>query len=87
VLGVSYDTPEANRSFAEKHHLPFRLLSDRDRSLAGAVGAKSRLFPVPKRISYLVGTDGIVLKAYPKVSPATHAREVLDDFRQLTKAS
>jgi peroxiredoxin Q/BCP len=81
---VSYDSPEANRSFAEKNDLPFRLLSDRERSLAAAVGAKARLLPIPKRISYLIGADGTVLKAYPKVSPGAHAQEVLADFLQLT---
>jgi peroxiredoxin Q/BCP len=82
VYGVSYDTPEANRAFAEKYHLPFPLLSDRDRSLAEKTGAASML-PVPSRISYLVGADGRVLKGYPTVSPAGHAAEVIADFRAL----
>jgi peroxiredoxin Q/BCP len=85
VYGVSYDSPKDNRAFAEKYHLPFLLLSDRDRELAAAVGAKATLLPVPKRVSYLVGADGVVLKAYPKVSPADHAAEVLTDFKALSK--
>jgi peroxiredoxin Q/BCP len=85
VHGVSYDSPNTNRSFAEKHRLPFLLLSDTDRALAKAVGAAIPLLPFPRRISYLVGADGTVLKAYPKVAPATHAEEVLDDFRVLGK--
>jgi peroxiredoxin Q/BCP len=80
VFGVSYDTPEANRAFAEKYHLQFPLLSDRDRSLAEKVGAASML-PVPSRISYLVGPDGRVVKAYPRVLPAAHAGEVIADFK------
>jgi peroxiredoxin Q/BCP len=83
---VSYDSPETNRAFAERHHLPFVLLSDTDRALARAVGAAIPLLPFPKRVSYLVGPDGRVLKAYPKVTPATHAEEVLEDYRVLTKA-
>ena len=81
VYGVSYDSPEDNRAFAEKYRLPFLLLSDRDRELASAVGAKAALLPVPKRVSYLVGADGTVLKSYPKVRPADHADEVLADFK------
>jgi len=84
IYGVSYDTPETNRSFAEKNALPFLLLSDRDRSLAKAVGASRTLLPVPKRISYLVGSDGTILKAYPSVSPSKHADEVLRDFQSLS---
>jgi len=83
VLGVSYDTPKRNASFAEKYSLPFLLLSDEERELAAAVGAKSLLLPMPKRISYLVSADGRVLRAYPNVSPAEHAGEVLADLRDL----
>ncbi len=83
VVGVSYDKPETNRGWAEKNELPFQLLSDRDRELAGAVGAARALLPVPKRISYLVGTDGAVLVAYPDVKPSAHAAEVLADLERL----
>jgi peroxiredoxin Q/BCP len=83
VVGVSYDTPEKNRKFAAKNDLPFRLLSDRDRTLARAVGAARSLLPVPKRVSYLVGPDGTVLKAYPDVDPKGHAAEVVKDYRAL----
>jgi peroxiredoxin Q/BCP len=83
VVGVSYDKPETNRGWAEKNDLPFKLLSDRDRELAGAVGAERALLPVPKRISYLVGADGVVLVAYPDVKPSAHAAEVLADLERL----
>lgn len=85
-MGVSYDSPATNRAFAERQHLPFRLLSDGDRSLAKAVGAAVPLLPFPKRISYLVGGDGVVVNAYPKVRPANHADEVLADARTMLKA-
>jgi peroxiredoxin Q/BCP len=83
VLGVSYDTPEKNRIFAEMNELPFRLLSDRDHELAKSVGAARALIPFAKRISYLVGPDGRVLVAYPDVKPSTHAQEVLQDYRAI----
>ena len=83
MLGVSYDSPEKNRRFAERNALPFRLLSDRDHEVAKSVGAARTLIPLAKRISYLVGADGKVLVAYPKVDPATHAQEVLEDYRAL----
>jgi peroxiredoxin Q/BCP len=83
VLGVSFDSPEKNRSFAEKNALPFRLLSDSDHELAKSVGAARALIPFAKRISYLVGPEGTVLLAYPDVDPKTHAQQVLDDYRAL----
>ena len=83
MLGVSYDSPEKNRKFADKNALPFRLLSDRDHELAKSVGAARTLVPFAKRISYLVGPDGKVLVAYPDVKPSTHAGEVLEDYKTL----
>lgn len=83
VFGVSYDTPEDNKAFAEKFNLPFLLLSDSDKSLAKSVGAGRMLIPVPKRISYLVGADGKILKPYPSVSTSSHAADVLKDLAQI----
>ena len=81
ILGVSFDDPAANAAFVKLQGFPFRLLSDTDRSVATAVGAAdSRQQAVAARISYLVGPDGRVLKAYPKVDPAKHAKEVLTDL-------
>lgn len=80
VLGVSFDAPESNAEFVLAESLPFRLLSDRERTLAIAVGAASSSSAFfAKRISYLVGPDGKVRKAYADVDPATHAAEVLAD--------
>jgi peroxiredoxin Q/BCP len=81
ILGVSFDSPKENAEFAAKYHFPFRLLSDTTHKLAVEVGAAdspSRLWA--RRISYLVGPDGKVLKAYNNVNPATHAAQVLSDI-------
>jgi peroxiredoxin Q/BCP len=86
VLGVSFDEPKDNAAFVEKERFPFRLLSDTQRSLAVAVGAAdspSRMWA--RRISYLVGGDGTVLKAYGDVRPGKHAEEVLADLAALGK--
>ena len=83
MFGVSYDSPEKNRKFAEKNGLPFQLLSDQDRTLAKAVGASRTLIPLPKRVSYLVAGDGTVLMNYPDVDPKNHAAEVLADYQAL----
>jgi peroxiredoxin Q/BCP len=81
ILGVSFDTPADNATFVRAEGFPFRLLSDRDRKLAIAVGAASDASqPVARRISYLVGPDGKVVKAYAQVTPATHAQDVLADI-------
>ena len=81
VLGVSFDTPEKNAEFVRAEEFPFRLLSDQDRALAVAVGAaRAKDQSAAARISYLVGPDGKVRRAYGEVSPASHAGQVLGDF-------
>jgi peroxiredoxin Q/BCP len=81
IRGVSFDQPADNATFVREQRFPFRLLSDVDRTLAVAVGAAAdRRPPVARRISYLVGPDGTVVKAYPDVAPATHAQGVLADL-------
>ena len=78
VLGVSFDDAAANKKFVEAESLPFRLLSDKDHKLAEALGALDPEKPaVARRISYLVGPDGKVKKAFDNVTPSTHAADVL----------
>ena len=84
IIGVSYDSPEDNRLFAEKFDFPFRLLSDTDRSVSAAYGvqrAEDDPYPdFPRRISYLVDAEGTVVKRYEVTDPAGHALEVLRDL-------
>ena len=83
ILGVSFDAPEENARFVAAHGFPFRLLSD-DGSLAVLVGAaESSDQRVPRRLSYLVGADGRVLRRYDTVTPAEHAADVLAHLREL----
>jgi peroxiredoxin Q/BCP len=80
IVGVSFDAPADNAAFVKAEGFPFRLLSDRERMLARAVGAADATdTPVAKRISYLVGPDGKVLHVYGSVTPASHAADVLAD--------
>ncbi len=81
VLGISFDSVEENRAFAEKFDFPFRLLCDVDRSVGMAYGAADAPEAgYAKRISYVIGEDGNVLLAYPKVKPDEHLAKVLADL-------
>ena len=83
VLGVSVLDTRSKAKFASKHGLNFPLLADADHAVADAYGAwqeKSmygRKYMGVARITYLIGPDGKVLKRWDKVSPSTHADEVL----------
>jgi len=75
---VSNDPVSKQASFAQKEGFPFLLLSDED----GKVGVAYHAMDDPdassaRRITYVIGGDGTILEAYPKVSTATHAEEIL----------
>jgi thioredoxin-dependent peroxiredoxin len=83
VLGVSTDSGKSHDKFVEKYKLPFPLLADEDKKIAGAYdvwGEKS--FMVRKylgmlRVTFLIGPDGRIKKIWPQVKPDEHAAEVL----------
>ena len=84
ILGASFDTVADNSAFAEKFSFPFLLLCDTDRQLAISYGAAENSEEVyPRRISYLIGPDGSVAKAYGRINPDRHPNQVLDDLAEL----
>jgi peroxiredoxin Q/BCP len=71
---------EDQAAFAKKFGFNFPLLADTERKLGLAYGATDDpKAGYAKRISYLIGPDGKVRKAYPKVN-AAHPEEVLKDL-------
>lgn len=83
VLGVSTDSLTAHDKFKAKYNLPFPLVVDEDKKIVTAYGAwgdKSFLgnkYQGTHRVSFLIGPDGRIKHIWPKVTPATHAPEVL----------
>ncbi len=81
VLGISFDPPADNLAFKDKFGFPFDLLSDVDRKVGLAYGAADDAdAQYARRITYLIGPDGKIMKAYGEVKPADHPRQVLDDL-------
>lgn len=60
VVGVSTDSVESHRKFAERYSLPLRLLSDPDRRVASLYGAKSWLPGRAARAVVVIDADGRV---------------------------
>lgn len=82
VYGVSLDSPESHREFREKHNLNFPLLTDENGQAAEALGVLGDR-GVENRATFLLDSEGRISKAYPKVSPDTHADEILSDTASL----
>ena len=75
ILGISPDQPEQQKKFDDKYSLGFPLLSDPDHKVAekyGAWGLKKlygREYEGIIRSAFLIGENGKVFEAWPKISP------------------
>jgi thioredoxin-dependent peroxiredoxin len=76
VIGVSSDGRDSHRAFAEKHALPFLLASDESGEVAQAFGVALKNGRAT-RVSFVIGPDGRVKRAFPHVTPKGHAAELL----------
>ena len=79
VLGVSKDSVGAQKAFAEKNALTFRLLADEKGEVIERYGV-GLAFGIAKRKSFLIDSKGKIAKVYETVVPSKHAAEVLKDL-------
>ena len=83
VLGISRDTPAAQKKFREKYDLPYPLLADVDETVCKQFGVLKEKNMYGKKVigiertTFLIGPDQRLLKIFPKVKPEGHAEEVL----------
>ncbi len=84
VLGISKDTPAAQRRWKDKYQLPFPLLADEDTKVLQAWGAWGEKNMYGKKVegtirtTVIVGADGKVEKVFPKVKVDGHVGSVLE---------
>lgn len=83
ILGVSADDVASHKAFAEKFHLPFRLVADADHRIIDAYGVRMPVLGWAKRTTFLVDRAGVIRKVFQGVNPAGHAQEVLAALKTL----
>ena len=88
VIGVSKDSVASHQKFAEKHGLPFILLSDPELTAIQAYGVwqEKKLYGKVSmgvvRTTFVIDENGLIEKVMSKVKPDTHAPEVLAYLKQ-----
>ncbi len=76
VIGVSADTVESHKSFAEHYNLPFTLLSDTDDRVRNLYGATSSLGIIPGRVTFVIDKTGVVRHVFSsQLQPEKHVEE------------
>ncbi|ANU54552.1 thioredoxin-dependent thiol peroxidase [Acutalibacter muris] len=87
VIGISKDSVASHQKFAEKHGLPFNLLSDPERAAIEAYGVWQEKKNYGKvsmgvvRSTFVIDENGVIEKVMPKVKPDTNAAEILAYLR------
>ncbi len=86
VIGISKDSVASHVKFAEKHGLPFILLSDPELSAITAYGVwqEKKLYGKVSmgvvRTTFIIDEHGFIEKVMPKVKPDTNAAEILGEL-------
>ena len=83
VIGISKDSVASHLKFAQKHDLPFILLSDPELQAIQAYGVwqEKKLYGKVStgvvRSTFIIDEQGTIAKVMPKVKPDTNAAEIL----------
>jgi peroxiredoxin Q/BCP len=90
VVGVSPDDRDSHASFAQKHDLPFPLVSDPDHAIATAYGVYGertlygRKVVGIQRTTFLIDEGGAIVDVVKRPKVDAHADEVLRRFEKVS---
>lgn len=85
VVGLSTNSVESHKNFAEHHELPLRLLADADRKVADAYGANSLIPGKVARSVFVIDANGVV--RYRDVRPLGLFRPKDDEIINAIRAA
>ncbi len=92
MLGISADTPSAQKKFKEKFQLPYTLLADADKKVADKFGVLKEKNMYGRKVmgiartTFLISPDGKIQHIFENVKPDGHAEQVLSQVKAYNKA-
>jgi peroxiredoxin Q/BCP len=84
VVGVSVDTVESHRKFAEKNGLNLPLVSDHDKRISKTYGVLSEDGSKADRMTFIIDKEGKIARIFTNVDITRHTHEIIDALKQLT---
>jgi peroxiredoxin Q/BCP len=93
VLGISPDTPKAQKKFEEKFDLPFTLLGDAEKKVCNLYRVIQEKNMYGKKVmgvvrtTLIIGPDGKIKHIFNKVKAEGHADEVLAYLKEVAKGA
>ena len=83
VIGVSSDSVVSHQKFANRHELPFLLLSDEKKKLRKLFGVPNDLLGlIPGRVTYVADKEGIILLVFNNMSGKIHIESALNILKK-----
>ncbi|CAG8506371.1 3875_t:CDS:2 [Scutellospora calospora] len=83
VFGVSSDSPEMHKKFAEEQNLPYQLLSDPDDKAKKAFKVQKSFLILPGRVTYLIDKDGKIQDVFESQSDLEgHAKKAVEFIKR-----
>jgi len=85
IIGISGQSVESHRKFAEKYRLSYTLLSDENNQVRKLFGVPVSLFgTLPGRVTYVADKTGTVVYVFNSRSQATrHVDEALRILKEM----
>jgi peroxiredoxin Q/BCP len=84
VIGVSSDSVDRHAGFADKHSLPFTLLSDQGGKTRKAYGVPGVLGVIPGRVTYVIDRSCVVRQVFSSMTNIDgHVNDALRMVREL----
>lgn len=85
VIGISSDSFKSHEKFANKHQLPFVLISDEDKKIRKEFGVPNDFFGlIPGRTTYVTDKNGIIQFIFDSTSGKIHIEKALEFLKELT---
>jgi thioredoxin-dependent peroxiredoxin len=82
IIGISGQSVESHKEFADNHKLPFTLLSDKDNTVRKLFGVKTS--PIPGRVTFVVDKTGHVVYNFDSLTqPEKHVAEAMRILKTL----
>jgi len=78
ILGISVDSVDSHKKFAEKFKLNFPILADDRQQVTARYGVLTNYMgmKVARRSTVIIDPQGIIRKIFPSVKPEDHALEI-----------
>lgn len=82
VIGISADSVQSHIQFKSKFHLPFILLSDRNKLLRKLFGVENDFIFIPGRQTFVADKNGTIIMVFNSMSGKIHIQKALEILKK-----